>query len=74
MTCVSPYSADQLLSHPLDGEPMKAARVAEAEKEARYGLLGRARHDFLPLALDVFGRLAPMADDFFMRLAAVAVC
>ena len=59
--------------HPPDGEPMKAARVAEAVKEARYGLLDRARHDFLPLALDVFGGVAPTADAFLMRLAAIAV-
>ena len=33
VTCVSPYSADQTLSHPPDGEPLRSARVAEAGKE-----------------------------------------
>ena len=73
VTCVSPYSADQTLSHPPDGEPLRSARVAEAGKETSYRSLDRTRYGFLPLAFDVFGGVAPTADDFFQRLAAIAV-
>jgi hypothetical protein len=35
--------------------------------------LDRTRYGFLPLAFDVFGGVAPTADDFFQRLAEIAV-
>jgi hypothetical protein len=73
VTCVSPYSADQTLSHTPDGEPLRAARLAEDKKEASYRLLDRGRYNFLPLAFDVFGGAAPKADEFFQRFAALAV-
>jgi hypothetical protein len=47
--------------------------VAEAGKETSYRSLDRTRYGFLPLAFDVFVGVAPTADDFFQRLAAIAV-
>jgi hypothetical protein len=35
--------------------------------------LDRTRYGFLPLAFDVFGGVASTADDFFQRLAAIAI-
>jgi hypothetical protein len=73
MTCVSPYSADQTLRHPPDGNLLRSARVVEAGKEALYSLLDRDHYGFLPWAFDVFGGVAPTADEFFLRFAAGAV-
>jgi hypothetical protein len=47
--------------------------VAEAGKEASYVTMDRDRRDFMPVALDVHGGVTPTADEFFQRLAAIAV-
>jgi hypothetical protein len=47
--------------------------VAEAGKEASYRLLDRDRYGFPPWAFGVCGGVAPTADEFFQRLASVAV-
>jgi hypothetical protein len=73
VTCVSSYSGDQRLRHAPDGEPLRSARVAEAGKEASYVTMDRDRRDFMPVALDVHGGVTPTADEFFQRLAAIAV-
>ena len=52
---------------------MKAARVAEHKKEVSYTDLDLTSHDFLALALDVFGGLVPRADEFLRQLASFAV-
>ena len=52
---------------------MRSARVAEAGKEASYSTLDHGRYVFMPLTFDVHGGVAPKADEFFQRLAAIAV-
>ena len=47
--------------------------MAEVGKEASYSTLDHGRYDFMPLAFDVHGGVAPKADKFFPRLAANAV-
>ena len=73
VTCVGPYTSTRCLNHTPDGLPVCAARIAEEKKDASYAALDRSSLDFLPLALDVFGGLAPRADDFVRRLASIVV-
>ena len=73
VTCVGPYTCTFGLNHTPDGATAKAARVAEEKKEASYFSLEREFYNFLPLAFDVFGGAAPKAEDFFKRLASMAV-
>jgi hypothetical protein len=53
---------------PPDGEPGWRRRGRRLHRS-----LDRTRYGFLPLAFDVFGGVAPTANDFFQRLAAIAV-
>ena len=74
VTCVSSYSADRRLRHAPDGEPLRSAWVAEVGKEASYSTLDHGRYDFMPLAFDVHGGVAPKADESLRRRrAAIAV-
>ena len=75
VTCVCPYkSASRALQHSNpDGEPIFAARMAEALKETRYSEMCRESLDFIPLAYDVFGGSAPKADEFLHQMASLAV-
>jgi len=73
VTCVCPYRCDHTLSGAPDGEPVAAARVAEKIKYRNYSGLSRVKHDFVPLAFDVFGGTAPAAELLLKKLASKAV-
>jgi len=73
LTCVAPYTSLRRLNHTPDGDPLKAARIAEAGKESVYAPLDRSSLEFVPIAFDVFGGVAPKAEHFINQLASLAV-